>query len=101
MEYTAAAKKVKEDKPRPNRMVIKIGYEKIVLPFTEGLQLMAALSSVEQFKDQYNDRARIGPVDVNLFESSLMSAHEYEQYKIAAVLGVSVKDIKEMETTTV
>jgi hypothetical protein len=100
MDYAAALKKVRETKVKPNYLSIKMGYERLVLPYADGIQVMAALANAEQFKDQYNDKARIAPIDVTLFETAILSGHEYEQYKIAALLNVPIKDVKEMETAS-
>lgn len=97
MDYVTALKKVQARKPKGNFMVITNGYDlKMVLPHADGMAFMASISNAEQLFDPYNEKHRIGPLNRDKLTVSIMSQHEYEQYKVAALLNLDVKEIKEM-----
>jgi len=96
MEYEEAKKKVQSIKTADNYFVIEMDYgTKAVLPYKDGLQFLAAMNNAELLKDPYKEKHSIGPWDRNKFKTSIMSRHEYEQFKIAALLRVSVEELKE------
>lgn len=96
MDYAAALKKVQAHKQRENYMMISLSYDKkLILPFKEGLAFMAALNLAEQFDDPYGKAHRIVPLDRSAITTTILSGVEYEQYKIAALMGVSIELVKE------
>lgn len=105
MNYTEAHKKVQADKAKDNFMVIEVNAawsEKLLLPHKDGMQLLAALSNVEQLTRNTTDDWRVRPLEQNRISVAFLSRSEYEDMKIAALLNVSQRDIralKEAETT--
>ena len=95
MEYLEAVKKVQAKKLKENYLVIQLSYNnKIVLPHKEGIMFLTSLGNAEKFKEDYNEPHRITSLDRSDITSTLMSGEEYEQYKIAALLNVSIEDVK-------
>ena len=96
MEYNEALKKVQSKKPKDNFMVVTLSYNcKLLLPYKDGLLFMSALANAEQLGDEYGKPKRILPLERESLSSHLMSADEYETYKIAALLNVSPEEVKE------
>lgn len=101
MEYAEALKKVQAKKPKENFMVITLGYDnKLVLPHKDGLAFMASLASVEKLSEPYNEPHRITEFDRSAITTHLMSAEEYERFKIAALLNVTPDEVKQYATQT-
>jgi len=97
MDLKEAIKKVSARKPKDNYMVVTFGYEmKLVIPHKDGLAFIAALSAAEQMEDPYQGKHRINYLDRSKISVALMSGHEYDQYKIAAILDITVPEVKEM-----
>lgn len=97
-EYQKALKVIQTKKPKEGYMVIEFGYSnKLILPHKEGITLLTALNSAEHFEENYSSVSHILPFDRTKLSASLMSAEEYQQYKIAALLNLPVRDIKEYE----
>jgi len=101
MEYKEAVKKVQAAKPRDNYMVIKFGYEQtLILPHKDGIAFMESLSCAEQLNDPYNKAHTIGELERSKISITTMSCVEYERYKIAALLGVTIDEVKEFALQT-
>ena len=59
-DYLEAMKKVSVLKPKENYLVIELYYDnKIILPYKDGITLMAALNNAEHLKETYNEPHRI------------------------------------------
>lgn len=101
MEYLEAVKKVQAKKPKENYMVIKLDYNThIVLPHSAGMSFMNALAHAEILKEPYNEPHRIVEFDRSAITTHLMSADEYERFKIAALLNVTPDEVKQYATQT-
>lgn len=98
MNYEEARKKVQADKPKENFMLVELSYDKkIILPYKDGVLFMSALATAEVLSEKYNERVKIGEFERNSIRSELMSYSEYARYKIAALLNVDPKDLKQAE----
>jgi len=94
MDYREALKKLQTAKPRDNYMLIKLSYEtSLVLPHKDGLAFLGALNAAEQFNDPYNKPHTISELERSKIVVSPMSYIEYERYKIAAILNISVDEV--------
>lgn len=76
-------------------MLVEVAYDKkYILPYEDGIKLMAALEKAEQLYKEYGKPARIQgirePVDCRLF-----SYQEYERIKVATLLQVDPESIPE------
>ena len=97
MDFITAQKKVQARKVKENYLLINLGYEnKILLPYKDGIAFMSALSTAEQFNDPYNKEHSISELDKDKITIKPMSQEEYERYKIAALLNMTVAEVKEM-----
>ena len=96
MEYAEAVKKVRAVKPRENKMIVVFGYDtKLVINHSDGIALMNALANAELLDDGYGKPHRINPIDRNKVTVNPLSSDEYDQYKIAALLNISLDEVKE------
>ena len=89
--------------PKENFLAIDFDYGKsIVLPYNEGLQFLACLKNAELLTDQYSKPKTITAFESNYFKTRIVSRKEYEDMKIAALLGITVEELyseeKEEET---
>lgn len=96
MDYKEAVKKVQARKTKEPFLVFKFGYSaKLVLPHKDGVAMLSSIATAEQLNDPYNEQHSIGPIDRGSIEVTQMSQEEYEHYKIAALLKISVGEAKE------
>ena len=97
-KYTEAKKKVMADKHKENFMVITFGYDNImVLPYKDGLAVMANLVNAERLDGDYNKKY-ITEVTRDKQSCQIMSYKEYERYKIAALLNITYDEVKQYES---
>lgn len=94
-KYQETVKELKAKKPPENFIVVSVSYDtKLILPHKAGLAFMAAIENAEVFKDSWSDKCRIKPLERDSVSMSTLSAHEYQQIKIANLLGVSLGEIQ-------
>lgn len=97
MNYKEAKKQVESWKPKDSYFIFTFGYNvHIVLPHKAGISLMESLNGAEQITDMYGD-GKIVPMESEKYQVRTMSHLEYQQYKIAALLGVSCKEVQKIE----
>ena len=95
-EYEAAMKKVVSIKPKENYLVIDIYYNhKIILPFKEGIAFLACLEKAEAINEEYSKPAIITSFNRDHLKTSIMSGEDYINHKVAALLNVSLEEVKE------
>ena len=102
-EYDEALKKIYSKTPKDNFIAIDFDYNKsILLPYDDGLKLLACLKQAELLEEPYNKPKRIGSFEANYFKTKILSRKEYEDIKVAALLGVTVEELnaKEEQPTT-
>lgn len=100
MNYEQALKQVQAKKVKENYFLIEVSYDKkFILPHKAGVAFIEALSSAEQLKDPYKEPHSIIPLDRDAFTVRHFSQDEYEQYKIATLLGMSIDQVKEQRLT--
>lgn len=98
MNYKEAVKETQSRKAKENYCVVHFDYNtKYVMPYKDGVALLNALTVVEQLSDSYSNQGRITEVDPNVFKLTLLSPEQYQRYKIAALLNVSVHDVEKYE----
>lgn len=96
MEFEEAKKKVRADKPKENFMLIPFGYDRnYVVPYKDGISIMTALANAERLITNYGEKTRITGLERNEFSPQILSHHEYELIKIANLLQVDYKDLKD------
>ena len=102
MKYEDAVKKIQTKKPTDNYMIIETSYNsKLLLPYKDGIALMSALVNAEEFKDSYGENPRILPVNRSIVSSTLLSREDYESIKVAALLNMSVDQLKNQTATEI
>lgn len=98
MNYHEAKKKVDAQKRKEDYFVFTFGYDtRIVLPHKVGIAFLETLNGAEQLTDPYSGTGKIIPIESEKYQIRTMSSLEYERYKIAALLGVSYKDVQQIE----
>ena len=97
-EYEQAVKKVVSIKPKENYLIIDVYYqEKIILPYKDGIALLANLSNAESYKEGYQQTPTIAGFNKEHFKTSIMSGEEYINIKIANLLNVTMDEVKEFQ----
>ena len=93
-----AAKKVVSIKPKENYMVIDIYYNhKIILPYKDGLAMLAALANAEAVNEEYSKPMVISGFNRDHLKTSIMSGEDYGRHKMAVLLNVTIDELKEYE----
>lgn len=96
MDFKEAVKKVQTRKAKENYLVFTFGYnDKIVMPHKDGVALIACMANAEQLYDPYGGKHYIGEMEKTKIQISQMSQEEYERYKIAALLDISLDEVKQ------
>lgn len=70
----------------------------LIFPFQHGMEFIKALEHAESFKSEYGSDPTISGMSTNksdLFEVSFMTGEEYEQIKMAQLLGIKLEELKE------
>ena len=84
--------------PKENFLAIEYDYNKsIVLPYDEGLRFVACLKNAEVLEEQYNKPKTITAFQSNYFKTRILSRKDYEDIKIAALLGITVEELNTEE----
>lgn len=98
MNYQEAKKAVHAYVAKEGYMLINFSYSnKLVLPHKAGVAFLESLALAEQLHEEYQKAHYIGAVTRDFFTTTLLSRHEYEQYKMSALMGVSIDDLKSIE----
>ena len=80
--------------PKENFLAIEFDYNKsIVLPYDEGLRFVACLKNAELLDEPYNKSKTITGFQSNYFKTRILSRKEYEDIRIAAMLGITVEEL--------
>lgn len=84
--------------PKENFLAIEFDYSKsIVLPYDEGLRFVACLKNAELLEEQYNKPKAVKAFESAYFKTRILSRKEYEDIKIAAMLGITVDELNANE----
>ena len=102
MNIEEARKQVRTNKPRGNFIMVQIGYgNNIVLPFDQGIKLVEAMQYAEVYDTPYKGIHRIKPIPQDTVHWKCLSAQEYEDIKVAALLEIPWDEFtKAKETPT-
>lgn len=93
--YAKARKDVQARKPKSNYLLVEVAYNKsYILPYEDGIKLIAALEKAEQLSKEYGIPARIHGIKEHI-ECLPFSSMEYERIKLAALLQVDPESIPE------
>lgn len=80
--------------PKENFLAIEFDYSKsIVLPYDEGLRFVACLKNAELLEEPYSKPKSITSFQSNYFKTRILARKEYEDIKIAAMLGITVDEL--------
>lgn len=93
MDFEEARKKVAAKKVPGNYLKIRLDYSTtIVLPYKDGLAFLQAFEHAEEMNDRDFKHTRIVPLRER-FHTEILSATEYQAYKMAALLDQSPAEI--------
>lgn len=95
MDYKEALKQVQAgEKKKENFLVFNFSYGvKVLLPHSQGINLLASLAGAEELDDDYGKNLKVRPLDKSKVTITTLSREEYEQSKIASLLGISINDL--------
>lgn len=101
MDYPEALKKVQTSKVQSNFLLISLGWDqKYVFPYKEGLAFIAAFETALRFKEEYDNKTRLTPIDRNQIDFHILSRQEYEDIQVAGLLNLKLSEVKEMRNPT-
>lgn len=101
MDYNTAVKKIQVKKVKENFLLITFAYDlKLVLPHKDGIAFINAMANAEQLHDPYQKQHGIFELDRSKITINQMSHEEYERYKIANLLNISVEEVKNFAVST-
>jgi hypothetical protein len=93
-QYEEALKKLYSKTPKENFLLIEFDYNKsLCLPYEEGLKFLSCLKTAELYSDPYSKPKTIQPFIGDHFKTKVLSRKEYEDIKVAALLGVTVDEL--------
>ena len=93
-----ALAKIYNKAPKENFMAIEYDYNKaLILPYEDGLKFWATLKNAETLHTPYSKPATITGFDTGHFKSRVFSRKEYEDIKVAAMLGITVEELNTPE----
>lgn len=95
LTYPEAVKAAKLLKSKDNFLTFSFDGT-IVVPYKDGVQLLNALANAEKLPSSWSSE-QIRALTQSDLSTHTLSAKEYEQHKIAALMGVSVSDVRRAE----
>jgi hypothetical protein len=102
-QYKEAKKTVQAQKHKGMYMVIHFdagGWNtdlRLVLPYDQGVAFIAPLQHAEQLQKINGEPVRITHLERDKIKITTLSREDYETYKMAALLGVSIDDLRAFE----
>lgn len=98
MDYKQALAQVKKQEKPTKYMVVRLDFSTdLVLPYQDGMTLLAALENAEVLHDSFGDKPKIVNLDKNSLNITFMSQDKYRNFKISQLLNVSIDDVEAME----
>lgn len=95
-DLNKAIKAVRAEKKAESYVRIDKEYNTfLVLPYKQGIAFMQALEGAEIFEEYYGNSPRTRPIS-DMFTMRPMSRQEYEDYKVAELLGISYNEVKQL-----
>jgi len=92
--YEDALKKIYNKQQKDNFLIIEIDYQKnVLLPYDDGLKFLACLKNAELLTENYSKPKKIGSFDSSDFKTRILSRKEYEDIKVAGLLGITVEEL--------
>lgn len=97
-KYEEALKKVYSKTPKDNFLIIEFDYKNnVLLPYDEGIKFLGCLKQAELYQEPYGKAKAIVPFDEATFKTRILSRKEYEDIKVASLLGVTLDELRESE----
>lgn len=100
MDYTEAVKRVRAEKLKDNYLLLQISTDyncRLLLPHKDAIALLDTLKNAEQLYEKYNETPRIAEASRELVTTTVLSHQEYERFKIAALLNLSLDEVKGLQ----
>lgn len=98
-EYAEALKQIYSKSLKENLLLIEFDYAKsILLPYDEGLKFIGCLKQAELYTASYSKPKTIQPFNSDHFKTSILSRKDYEDIKIAHLLGLTVEELNAPES---
>jgi hypothetical protein len=94
MTYDEALEQTKEQKD--NLLLFTLDYTQVLLPYDQGLVLLECLKNAEALKYAYNtEHTKIETFDGSNAKIGLFSYKQYQDIKVAQLMGISYKELLE------
>lgn len=94
MDYEEALAKVQSAKNDEGFMKVSLGYSHLLVPYKDGVNLMACLIHAEEYESNYGSSPKIVPLSGSMISATRFSRKEYQEIKIAQLMGISLEDLK-------
>jgi hypothetical protein len=95
-QFKEAQKKAQAFKTNENFFKVDFSGVVLVLPYKEGMAFIASLAHAESIEGDWGKK-RLEDFNMKCMEITVIPAKERERYKIAALLDISIDDVKEAE----
>lgn len=97
-EYEKALKQIYSKAPKENFLLIEFDYARsILLPYDDGLKFLSCLKQAELYSEHYSKPKTIEPFNADNFKTKVLSRKDYEDIKVANLLGVTVDELNAPE----
>ena len=94
MTYDEALAQAQTNKP--NLLLFTLDYTQVLLPYEDGLRLFECLKNAEALESTYNtEHTKIKNFDGSNVKMGLFSYKQYQDIKVAQLMGISYKELLE------
>ena len=94
MTYDEALEQAQTNKP--NLLLVTLDYTQVLLPYEDGLRLFECLKNAEAIESTYNtEQTKIKNFDGSNVKMSLFSYKQYQDIKVAQLMGITYKELLE------
>ena len=100
MNYQEALKQVKTKKATSNPyLLIELDFNKqIILPYKAGIAFLESLQNAELLNGRHNSIPEIKPLEINTIEVHYLAEEDYQRHKIAQLMQISYREVKDLES---
>ena len=94
MTYDEALAQAQTNKP--SLLLFTLDYTQVLLPYEDGLRLFECLKNAEALESTYNtEHTKIKNFDGSSVKMGLFSYKQYQDIKVAQLMGISYKELLE------
>ena len=99
MDYEEALAQVQANKQDEGFMMLSFGYNHFLVPYKDGVNLMSCMAHAEEYEGNYGASPKIHPLSKVGMSATRFSRKDYQEIKIAQLMGVSLDDLRASQFT--